>query len=262
VDQQEIQSKLGGVYRRWKSQFDPKGLNLDEFSPPLLLAVTNDYCRAQMKIVVYGQETSGWGWNDRLHEEYPLYPTNWRFQNQNALRDFLANADAVDSLCWGYTQFDFARYQPISYRSPFWQAFREIQSWPGTGVMWANLVRSDYKGSQIFYADSKQKDAFLGQQSRLLIDELNVLRPNGCIFFTGPDYDSIIEAAFADVAFQQMDATPVRELARLQSASLPLYSYRTYHPSYLRQSRKWDHLAVIREAIMQSESRPAQANHS
>jgi hypothetical protein len=100
--------------------------------------------------------------------------------------------------------------------------------------MWSNLVRSGYNGGQIHHAEKKQKDLFLDQQKGLLTEELSLLSSNACIFLTGPDYDSIIEMAFADVVFQEFDATPVRELARLHSTSLPLHAYRTYHPTHLR----------------------------
>jgi len=249
MDRNQTQTQLISAYQRFKEDFNSEGLKLEDFSPPLLLNVTDDYCRAKMRFVVYGQETTGWDWTNHLQEQYPKYPNNWRFQNQRTFADFLANNDAIESLCWGYEQFAFAQYQPKNHNSPFWQAFREIQQWPGAGVMWSNLVRVDYRGGSIFSADQFAREAILRQQCAVMLNELQALNPDVCIFLTGPDYDRVLEIVFLKLDYERKDAAPVREFARLVHAALPRHSYRTYHPSHLRQSGKWSYLNVMRTSI-------------
>ena len=90
------------------------------------------------------------------------------------------------------------------------------------------------------------------QQATLVRDELEVLSPGACIFLTGPDnYDLVLETVFPEIQFKQMDVTPERELARLVHANLPINSYRTYHPNYLRQGGKWGYLDLIRRSRTQ-----------
>jgi hypothetical protein len=246
MDQTQIRNRLSSIYERWRGQFDAQGLPIDQFSPPLLLNPTKDYCGSALKIIVYGQETTGWDWTHRLQKEYPAYPQNWPFKDLQTFQDFLANDDAIEGLMWGYDQFAFAKHQPRNYRSPFWQAVREIQKWPNAGVMHANLVRADYDWGSVFHADSKTMAAFLRQQGALTRDELKVLGPDICIFLTGPDYDSILESAFPQLGRKQVGSAPDRELAQLVHADLPARSYRTYHPRALRTLGKWDYLELIR----------------
>jgi hypothetical protein len=245
----QVQGELSSVYRGWKADFDSKDLPVEDFSPPLLLNATNEYCSAPRKIVVYGQETLGWSWTRRLQEEYPKYPHSWQFQDLRTFADFLTNDDAIEGLIWGYEQFDFAKSQPQSYRSPFWQAFREIEGWPDAGGMWANLVRVDFKGGSIFSADGRVQQAMLRQQAAPMRREIRVLEPDACIFLTGPDYDSVLGALFPRLEFKRIHDAPERELARVVHVDLPVNSYRTYHPNFLRRGKKWAYLDLIRQSL-------------
>lgn len=247
MDRDQVQQQLMSAYQKWKACFQVEGLTLGDFSPPLLLAVTEDYCRASKKIIVYGQQTAGWSWTDLSEKNWPDYP-NWPFSNQYSLSDFLSKGESIEALCWAYSEFSFAKYQPSSRNSPFWQAFREIQHWAGAGVMWSNLVRVDYKDGSIFNADPQSREALLSQQVSVMLDELKALNPNMCIFFTGPDYDPVLRTVFRELGFKQIDATPSLELARIAHADLPLNSYRTYHPNYLSQSKKWSYIDLIRSS--------------
>jgi hypothetical protein len=247
----EVNERLASAYHRWKADFDAKDLSVEHFSPPLLLNVTDEYCNAPLKVLVYGQETKGWGWTHRLRECYPDYPQNWPFHDLCTFADFLTHNDAIEGLIWGYEQFAFAKSQPESYRSPFWQAFREIQKWPGAGVMHSDLVRVDYDGRSIFNAESNARQAILRQQNPLLRDELKALKPSACIFLTGPDYDFIIKDAFPGIRCNQIGAPPERELARLVHDDLPINSYRTYHPKALSLQRKGDYLQLIQRSLTQ-----------
>jgi hypothetical protein len=250
MDRTQTQAELMSAYARWKASLQTDGIPLDQFSPPLLLKVTESYGASPLKIVVYGQETAGWYWNHDLRREYPHYALDWTFNDLNTLEDFVRNDDAIDGLVWGYEQFDFAKPQPISSRSPFWRAFREIQKWPGAGVLWANVSRVDYQRASILSAPADARQRLLKQQVALTLDELRVLRPEACVFLTGPDYDPILQEVFEGLRLNEMDQKPVRELARVEHSALPARSYRTYHPNYLSHSGKWDYLDLIRTSVI------------
>src|SRR5918999_5231501 len=109
MDRAHVQAQLVSVYRRWKSAFDPAGLNISDFSSPVLLFVREEYCRASTKILVYGQETKEWGWSGQQQEESHQSRSGWPFQDHYTLRHFLENDDAIDALIWIDERFDFAR---------------------------------------------------------------------------------------------------------------------------------------------------------
>ena len=66
----------------------------------------------------------------------------------------------------------------------------------------------------------------------LLSEELAILRPEVCLFLTGPNYDDDIRHKLCDVQFEEFKDFDIRKVAKLKSSFLPSKSYRTYHPGY------------------------------
>ena len=247
-----VQQQLASAYSDWRHCLDIDGLPLERMSPPILLRVTERYCDARTRIIVLGQETHGWSWDENLTKDYPKYPEKWTYPAQVTLRDFLSEETSIDALCWGYEQFAFARHQPVSWRSPFWQAFRAIESWENVGVMWSNVFRVDYEGGSILNADEEHRLPLMKQQAEVLRREIEILDPHACIFLTGPHYDSILENAFPDLRTE--DVEPVKnawQLAKLLHPNLPQRTFRTYHPAYLRRSGRWGYLDHVKSQIVQ-----------
>lgn len=232
-----MQKELEELYQSWKNSTSFG--NIKGFGPPLLLNVTDEYFSAVNRILIYGQETFGWRWSpDELHRyEYP--ESAWEFSDQNTFADFLKADDSVGALVHGYKLFAFSQHQPTNWRSPFWTAFRQVQSVADSGVMWSNLVRADYECGSVRWAPEEQRDSFLKTQAALIQQEIRILSPAACIFFTGPACDCILETVFSDIKFHETHSEPVRRLAKLVHPVLPQKSYRTYHPGYLRRSRQW-----------------------
>ena len=248
MDRAAAQAKLLKVYHNWKKDLKVSPENASEFSPPLLLGVTEEYCRAQTRVLIIGQETFGWDWTSELRTKYPNYKNDWPFADLNSMQDFITNDDAIEALCWGYEQFEFSKPQPIAYRSPFWQAFREVQQWSNVGVMWSNLVRSDYKGGSFLAAPEELREMFVERQSALLKSEIAILRPDVCLMFTGPYYDPILTATFSECNFGPLNDLPLRQIAKLNHPSLPDRTFRTYHPNYLSRSKHWNYIELMRQS--------------
>ena len=257
MDYEQVQKSLLHSYVEWKAglQFSPE--EAASLSPPLLLSVTEDYCKAEKRIIVFGQETYGWGWNETLQKKYPDYPENWSFSAIENMADFLNDRNGVEHLCWGYKAFEFSRYQKGNRNSPFWRAFREVQHWPGAGVMWSNLSRCDYtrpegtNGNSIFQAPEDLREKLAIDQKDLLLRELEILKPHTCVFFTGPYYDSLLTASLPNCTFSSCSPQIARRLAQLSDASLPPASFRTYHPNYLSREKagKWEFIESIKSKV-------------
>jgi len=252
MDQMIAQSELSLLYTKWKETLQFSKEQAETLSPPLLLHITEGYWHAEKRILVLGKETFGWEWTSELRTKYPAYPHDWRFQDIESMQDFLSNEDAVDGLCWGYQAFDFAKYQPDTYRSPFWQAFREVQTWSNAAVMWGNVVRCDYECGSILHASDELRKKLLEQQKSLFLEELAILEPHICLFFSGPDYDPLISGMLPKCEFLPCNDQEVGHLARLAHPVLPTASFRTYHPNYLRR-KKWDYIEALRNLAYANE---------
>lgn len=180
---EEIQQQLQVSYADWKQSLHLENVVAAHLSPPLLLWVPAAYAKARLRILVFGQETYGWDWTRDLRARYPNYQVNYPYENVCTMRDFLANNDSVEALCWGYREFDFANNQPVTWRSPFWQAFREVQGWPGAGLIWNNLSRCDYQGGSVLEAPGDLQTRLAKCQRELVARELTILQPHVSLFF-------------------------------------------------------------------------------
>ena len=249
----KLQSDVELIYEIWKEellhdcQSEPKKYH--QLSPPLLLQITKDYFDSSTKIMMIGQETFGWSWGSDLAEKYPAYPNPWPFDDDIvSLYDFLKIPNAVTALCWAYKSFDFAKYQPLTKRSFWWQAFREIQNWENACLMWTNLGRFDFDGASILEAPNAIKTELIKYSANLIASEIRLLNPSICLFFTGPNYDALIAAAYPGALFLEIDnQTPVRKFAKIQHKNLPELTFRTYHPAYLSRAGIWGNIESIRQ---------------
>jgi hypothetical protein len=245
---EEMNQRLQEAYADWKRSLQFAADDAAQLSPPLLLSVPPAYIEAERRILFFGQETFGWGWTRKLRKDYPKYEVDYPYTDISTLQDFLANNDSVEALCWGYRAFDFAKYQPGTRSSPFWQAFREVQGWRDVGLIWNNLSRFDYQGGSVLSAPEALRTYFSKRQCELMAKELEILQPHVCLFFTGPDYDTCLSDVFPDCTFTQVvEGIPERQLARIGHPRLPASSFRTYHPAYLSRAGHWDFIEQIRK---------------
>jgi hypothetical protein len=200
-----------------------------------------------------------WAGNSRLgllqqeQVSFLRYPLGWPNDDDIwTMQDFIEDVkcDSVEVLCRGYEAFDFGRLYGKGLLFP---AFREVQGWPQSGVLWGNLTRCAYidpdstRKYSILRAPSELRDVLVQQQKALLLAEISILDPHICIFFTGPNYDSILSGTFENCKFIACDGYKERQLARLAHPVLPAMSYRTYHPSSLNRQGLWGYIDAIRD---------------
>jgi hypothetical protein len=259
MNRKNVQAELHSAYSEWRETLRLNLENGGDLSSPLLLSVTEDFCNAERRIMVFGQETFGWEWNSNLRKNYPNYPEEWPYEwNVQSMADFIHIKDSVEGLCWGYEQFKFGSFQPQTHSAPFWRAFRQVQSWAGAGVMWSNVAKSDYldpkgiTGRSILAASEELRENLVTQQRDIIIREIEILKPHACIFFSGPYYDPIISGTFPSCVFNQIKPHVIREISHLSDENLPEKSFRTYHPNYLSRSKQWGLIELIKSQIYDS----------
>ncbi len=212
----------------------------ETFSAPLLIKVPAGWADAEHRIAFVGQETFGWGWQRHRAQ---TCGAEWSYADQNALPDFFAKPDSIDALIEAYGQFDFAKHDPISCRSPFWRYFRGLReaamlNGKTASIIWTNVIRCD-AGDQfehkLWNAPSTDGRAYLNWQNGLLRAELEILKPTMILFVCGPNYDQYLREEFGELRFEPLEEFEERAAAKIVRSALGAPAYRTYHPAYLNR---------------------------
>lgn len=168
---------------------------------PFLISPSNEYKDQNMPLLIVGQETNGWTDDVDLESQMATY------------EDFNVG---------------------IYYRSsPFWNITRKVEvalGNKGYTSAWTNISKFDFENARPYGQNLEE----ISKVDDLLVDEIRILEPKVCIFFTGPDFDSRIKKIFESVEFIEIDGWPSRQLCQLKHENLPALTFRTYHPRYLR----------------------------
>ena len=211
-----INEKLLSIYRdRWTSLSENlKKLEPSKYANPFILSFDNaKYESADIRVMIFGQETKGWLNKDGLLET--VDEASLRYHSFFCLENFYK----------GYGV------------SSFWKAFRffskEIQSAnPDKEIYfsWNNINKiGKFEGTGTDLEVEKIEREFFS----VIKSEVELFKPDIVIFLTGPNRDSNIRYHFEDAEFVSVDPTiKDRAMAKVKSQYLPENTIRLYHPSY------------------------------
>lgn len=178
----------------------------DGCSYPLLLSTWEG--EKMPKAMFFGQETNGWG-----------------------------ESETIDGLMENYRRFDLG----VNYPSLFWRYLWAMSDKLGlTGdhpFLWNNVNKIGNVDST-GRPDGKVTE-LENKHFNVLAGELEAVKPETCVFFTGPNYDGDIKAKLPDVEFLPIEGYETRWFARLKSRHLPGNSFRIYHPGYGNRYYDW-----------------------
>jgi hypothetical protein len=177
----------------------------DGLQGPLLMDPVA-YFNQRTKLLVIGQETGGW-------------------------------LDAYDNID---AQLDFYRKFNLGdkWQGPFWNITRKVESALGIercSCAWTNLNRFDHDGEPPTGAILEAMPAL----DFLVREEIQLLRPDVCIFYTNRKYDRRLAALYPGVQFSDIQGLPSSHFARLTHAELPAVTIRTPHPRTIRM-KGWE----------------------
>lgn len=198
---------------------------------PLLLSVPDEdaYRAADIRVMLFGQETNEW------------------------FGEFGSRLDSLMNTYEGFFGNQIGVYEGSRYPGSFWNALHEyvhaIGDTTGLNVqfMWNNLLKVG-QATSVGQPCEEIIDAVL-EEFNVIPPEIEILAPDIVIFFTGPNYDSIIDRVFPDIRYTRVNnQKDPRQLSLLEASELPSLSFRTYHPNYLY--RDSDLRDGIRDAIM------------
>lgn len=220
---------------------------ISKLSAPFIGGIPPEWDSASKRILLVGQETFGWGGGADLSD--PV----------EQLSAWVSSED-VDGLLRCFEDFDFGQ----EYKStPLWAFHRRLAAAAAEhyrAVGWTNLVRVDTgpmnRSTRSSWANLtfEELDLVCDWQIDLFRAEFQAIAPEVVVFVTGPHYDYVIKKMFGDVHFARgSELLTEREFARVVAPSLPLKSFRTYHPAYLRRRRRTDIEAQVKLAIIDAE---------
>ncbi|MEC0208199.1 hypothetical protein P4H70_04490 [Paenibacillus ehimensis] len=203
-------------WNRLKGALADGNVDLHSLSNPFLIDADETYQDASTKILFVGKETNGWGqYIDSINRE---------------------PEDAVCDL-----QNDYIRFRKDGKwrHTPFWRACRIIcdklnSGGPKNGYMTSNLIKLDQNKTR----PSPEVEEIICNNFPLLYYEINILRPDVVLFFTGPYYDDRLQRTFAGSVLEAVNGMPLNLLCRVIHDKLPYHSYRTYHPGYSLRGNK------------------------
>ena len=224
--QNEMAKKLSELYKeKWDVCNDNILKSMEECAMPFLLAPTDAYCSSSKKIMILGQETFGWAGE--------LYnPEDQTIENLMNLYDLFVNISR-------------------GYNSPFWSFINTIQEEVSidTQIIINNVVKIGKRGQT---GCDKNINNLIFQHFNILLEEINILKPDMLIFLSGPRYDKYIKTFVGNFELEQMDPSiNCRKFAQIKfdNKELPV-AYRCYHPRYLRMTRNFDnYLKIILDLI-------------
>ncbi|GAB1619854.1 cyclic-phosphate processing receiver domain-containing protein [Pseudomonas putida] len=228
-------SRLQALYSAHKSTLhELQGFPRSGVEPLILMDVPDGWSEATNRVLVVGQETLGWDFQPGDYYEWPFPPIK-------GIDDYLSIPNSVEAMIHGYRAFEFSRHQPGNVNSPFWRAYRQIRTAVGdkaegfgTKVLYTNLFKTAVNGTSIVKNGTEQEADDIWRASyQLLTREIEILRPDAVVFFTGPDYDRYLELEFSNLEWAPVGGHSQRAFAQVIHRSLPIKTYRTYHPGYL-----------------------------
>lgn len=178
----------------------------DGCSYPLLISTWEG--EPTPKALFFGQETNGWG-----------------------------ESESIEGLMENYRRFDLG----VNYPSLFWK------------YLWAMSDKLGLRGDHPFLWNNINKIGNVDSKGRpdekvtelenkhfnVLAEELEAVKPEVCVFFTGPNYDADIKAKLPDVEFIPVEGYESRWFAQLKSKHLPKHSFRIYHPGCGNRYYDW-----------------------
>lgn len=192
---------------------------------PLLIRIDDEekYKSSDLKIMFFGQETNDW--------------------EGSCGKD-------IDHLLGIYQKF-MREAKEGKHGGPFWNTVRNYTKSvqlknPRKKIdyIWNNILkvgRADAKGTPSPEIIKLQHDYF-----PVIKAEIELLKPDVVVFFTGPYYDQHIKHEFPDAEFAKIENIKEQEICAIHSTNLPSRTFRSYHPQYLVM-RKQEILKILKD---------------
>jgi hypothetical protein len=198
-------------------------------SQPQLLNIPGSYLQSEIRLMIIGQESAGWGADQD--------PTTEEGRTQ---------------LRAGYADFDLA-LETRWRGTPFWQAAYKLRERLNPGgaanaFLWSNLVPVSERLPSGKYGRPSSKIADGVCALGLIAAEIEVARPQVIAFFSGRSRDAVLRRAFPRASL--IDVTP--DVVEIQGLPGNPVAYRIEHPHTLRVKKKWPVLDQVADFALKA----------
>lgn len=220
-----MNEELQLIYEQEIKKLKCSQLKSFDFDGPLLMNCWEDeYLNSKYKILFIGRESNGW-LGDLI------------FEVKDCVKKYK----------------DFELCENGNYTT-FWQYIYEMKNilMPETigqrNFLWSNVSKfSNLNGTAI----NRENFNFFCDNFNVLKSEIEILKPNVIIFFSGNSWDDKIQYQINDkITFEKVEEEiSTDELSRLISDCFPYHTYRVEHPITLQTQKKWKHIELIIENI-------------
>lgn len=174
----------------------------EDLAGPFLMSPNEKYFQQKNKLLIIGQESCGWSYF----------------------------VDDIGSQMGNYEQFNLGiDYYP----SPFWNITRKVETALGNELYscaWTNLNKFDLDSGRPYGEHLEQ----ISKLDYILVNEMEIIAPKICLFYTGPSFDERLSKIFDGIIFQEIEGWSIRQFCKLIHPKLPKNSFRSYHPKSLR----------------------------
>lgn len=196
--------ELKKLYQKNKDSFANvlKSFPNDDLAGPFLISPNEIYYKQKNKLLIIGQETNGWSYY----------------------------IDDLDKQMLNYEGFNVGINY---YSSPFWNITRKLEKALKNepySCVWTNMNKFDLDSARPY----GKYEEVISKLDGILCDEIKLLQPEICHFFTGPAFDHRLKLIFPGIIFQEINHWSIRQFCKLIHSDLPENSYRSYHPKSLR----------------------------
>jgi hypothetical protein len=178
----------------------------DDLRGPCLISPSSKYANHTNRLLIIGQETKGWE----------------------------CEIDDIEKQMKVYEDFNLGEKY---YSSPYYNVTRKVEDKLGNerySNAQTNINKFDVGGK---HPNGKHEIA-IATLDKILIDEIKILKPKICIFFTGHAFDNRLNKIFPGLEFNEVAEFNKMEFCQLKHPLLPELSFRAYHPGYLRRRGK------------------------
>lgn len=173
-----------------------------DLAGPFLMSPNKKYFDQERRLLIVGQQTKGWTYH----------------------------VSDVEKQIGTYEGFNLGKKY---YSSPFWNITRKLERAIGNkeySSAWTNINKFDLNSDKP-YGKYENEIKIL---DNILINELEIIQPHICVFFTGPSFDNRLRSIFKEVSFNKIESWDKRQLVQLKHPLLPELTFKTHHPKSLR----------------------------
>lgn len=204
INSTAMKEALYNLYRERQPLFRSvvKNFPFDDLAGPFLMSPDMSFHLQKLPLLVVGQETSGW----------------------------TSNVEDIGKQMTVYEQFQAGKTKGYS---AFWDLIRKLEASFGNeqfSTAWTNLSKFDLFGIRSYGRYEKT----FATADEILAEEIRIVNPSMCMFFTGPYFDNRLRGVFDGLEFIEIPGWTIKQFCLLRHPLLPVLSFRSYHPRSLK----------------------------